>query len=113
MNGAHASRLVGTGKLTKRGRPPLRQQFGWLIEHRAQILAAIAVVAIVVGGVLYAVGEGAAAQMVWRATVALLAAELAGEVGRTVVVEHSLGVDTIALVAMVGALALARSSPGS
>jgi hypothetical protein len=48
------------------------------------------------GGVLYAVGEGPAGQMVWRATVAMLAAELAVEVGRTVVVEHSLGVDTIA-----------------
>ena len=47
----------------------------------------------------------------WRAAVAVLAAELAVEVGRSVIVEHSLGVDTIALVAMVGALALARSSP--
>ena len=112
MNGAHASRLVGTGELTKRGRPPLRQQFGWLIEHRAQILASIAVAALVVGGVLYAVGEGAAGQMVWRATVALLAAELAAEVGRTVVVEHSLGVDTIALVAMVGSLALNQELAG-
>ena len=51
--------------------------------------------------------------MVWRATVAVLAAELAVEVGRTVVVEHSLGVDTIALVAMVGSLALDRSSRAS
>ena len=44
--------------------------------------------------------------------VALLAAELAVEVGRTVVVEHSLGVDTIALVAMVGALALGQELAG-
>ena len=34
------------------------------------------------------------------------------EVGRTVVVEHSLGVDTIALVAMVGALALGQELTG-
>jgi predicted esterase len=40
----------------------------------------------------------------------LLAAELAVEVGRTVVVEHSLGVDTIALVAMLGALALPKQT---
>ena len=48
----------------------------------------------------------------WRAAVALLAAELAVEVGRTVVVDHSLGVDTIALVAMVGALALGQELAG-
>ena len=40
--------------------------------------------------------------------VTLLAAELTLEVGRTVVVEHSLGVDTIALVAMTGSLALGQ-----
>ena len=57
-------------------------------------------------------GEAATAQSVWRATVALLAAELAVEVGRTVVVEHSLGVDTIALVAMVGSLALSQELAG-
>ena len=84
----------------------------WLVEHRAQILASIAIGALVVGGFLYVIGEGAAARQVWRATVALLAAELAIEVGRTVVVEHSLGVDTIALVAMVGALALDQELAG-
>ena len=50
---------------------------------------------------------------VWRAAVALLAAELAFEVGRTVVVDHHLGVDTIALVAMVGALALGEELAGA
>jgi hypothetical protein len=49
---------------------------------------------------------------VWRATVTLLAAELTVEVGRTIVVEHSLGVDTIALVAMVVALALGQELAG-
>jgi hypothetical protein len=56
---------------------------GWLVEHRARILAAIA----------------------------LLAAELAFEVARTVIVDHHMGVDTIALVAMIGSLPLGRSSP--
>ncbi|MGZ6623380.1 MAG: heavy metal translocating P-type ATPase [Solirubrobacteraceae bacterium] len=112
MNSARASPLAAAGELGKRGRHPLRERFAWLVEHRAQILASIAVAALVVGGVLYAVGEGATAQLVWRATVALLAAELAVEVGRTVVVEHSLGVDTIALVAMVGSLALNQELAG-
>ena len=112
MNNAHASPLAAAGKLRKRERHPLRERFAWLVEHRAQILASIAVAALVLGGVLYAVGEGATAQLVWRATVALLAAELAVEVGRTVVVEHSLGVDTIALVAMVGSLLLNQELAG-
>ena len=45
--------------------------------------------------------------------VALLAAELAVEVAPTVIVDHHLGVDTIALVAMVGALALDEELAGA
>jgi heavy metal translocating P-type ATPase len=85
----------------------------WLIEHRAQIMASIASLAIVFGGALWVLGEKTAGQLVWRAAVAVLAAELAVEVGRTVVVEHSLGVDTIALVAMVGALAMNQELAGA
>ena len=85
----------------------------WLVERRAQILALVAVAAIAAGGVLHVVGAGAIGQQVWRAAVALLAAELAGEVVRSVVVEHSLGVDTIALVAMVGSLALGQELAGA
>ncbi|HEX6460500.1 MAG TPA: heavy metal translocating P-type ATPase [Thermoleophilaceae bacterium] len=77
-----------------------------LVEDRARILAAVAAFAIAVGGILHLAGEPNAGDQVWRAAVALLAAELAYEVARTVVVEHHLGVDTIALVAMLGALAL-------
>ena len=61
---------------------------------------------------LHAAGDGAAGDQVWRAAVALLAAELAFEVARTVIVERHLGVDTIALVAMVGALALGEELAG-
>ena len=85
----------------------------WLIDHRAQILAAFALAAITAGGVLHLIGEGAAAQTVWGLAVAVLAAELTVEVGHSVVVEHSLGVDTIALVAMVGALALGEELAGA
>jgi heavy metal translocating P-type ATPase len=112
MNSAHAPSVARPGGLPRRDPHPARQKLTWLLEHRAQILASIAVTALVVGGLLYAVAEGDAGQMVWRATVALLAAELAAEVGRTVLVEHSLGVDTIALVAMVGALVLGQELAG-
>ena len=90
----------------------VRHAFGWVVEHRARILAAIAALSIVVGGVLYLAGERAAGRDVWGAAVALLAAELAFEVVRTVIVDHHMGVDTIALVAMVGALALGEEFAG-
>ncbi len=85
---------------------------GWMVEHRYRVLSGIAAVSIVVGGVLYLAGERAAGQGVWAAAVALLAAELAVEVVRTVIVDHHMGVDTIALVAMVGALALGEEFAG-
>jgi cation transport ATPase len=83
-----------------------------LVEHRARILAAIAVLAIVLGGLLHLGGDGSAGDDIWRAAVALLAAELAFEVGRTVLVDHHIGVDTIALVAMVGSLVLGQELAG-
>jgi len=83
-----------------------------ILEHRALILAAIALLAITTGGLLHLVGEGGAGNDVWRAVVALLALELAFEIGHTVLVERHLGVDTIALVAMVGSLALGQELAG-
>jgi heavy metal translocating P-type ATPase len=112
MSDAHAPAVSRAGGRNEPGDRRRGTELAWLIDHRAQLLASIAVGSLAVGGLLYAVGEGAAGQMVWRVTVALLAAELAVEVGRTVVVEHSLGVDTIALVAMVGALALDQELAG-
>ena len=63
-------------------------------------------------GLLHLLGADAAGDQVWRAAVALLAAELTVEVARTVIVDRHLGVDTIALVAMVGALALGEELAG-
>jgi heavy metal translocating P-type ATPase len=83
-----------------------------LAANRARLLAATALVAITAGGVLHLLGAGDAGHQVWRAAVALLAADLAVEVGRTIVVDHHLGVDAIALVAMVGALALGEELAG-
>ena len=85
---------------------------GWLLAHRARILALVAALSILVGGVLYLSGERAAASDVWFAAVLVLAAELAFEVIRTVIVDRHMGVDTIALVAMVGALALGEEFAG-
>ena len=84
----------------------------WLIGHRARILALVALGAIVAGLALHLGGNGEAGDVVWRAALVLLAAELAVEVGYTVVVERHMGVDTIALVAMVGALALGELLAG-
>jgi heavy metal translocating P-type ATPase len=113
MNDVQATALTRAGGLRTRDDHRRRHNLAWLLEHRGQILASIAVAAIAAGGLLHLVGEGAAGQMVWGAAVALLAAELTIEVARTVVVEHSLGVDTIALVAMVGALALGQELAGA
>jgi heavy metal translocating P-type ATPase len=84
-----------------------------LADWRARVLAAVALAAIAAGFLLHAVGAPGTGHQVWRAAVALLAAELAGEVVRTVVVDRHLGVDTIALVAMVGALALDEELAGA
>ena len=113
MSTAEASRAVPAGMLPNRQGGSWRDRIAWLLEHRAQILASIAVVAIAAGGLLHLVGEGSTGQLVWGAAVGLLAAELAFEVARSIVVEHSLGVDTIALVAMVGSLALSQELAGA
>jgi heavy metal translocating P-type ATPase len=83
-----------------------------MIGHRARILAATALGAIAVGGALHLLGEPGLGDAVWRTALVLLAAELAVEVGRTVLVDHHMGVDTIALVAMVGSLALGELLAG-
>ncbi len=84
----------------------------WLVAHRSLILAATALAALVAGGLLHLTGAGAAGDGVWRVAVALLAAELAVEVAHTVLVEHRTGVDTIALLAMVGSLAVGEELAG-
>ncbi|HET6869673.1 MAG TPA: heavy metal translocating P-type ATPase [Solirubrobacteraceae bacterium] len=112
MDSIPAPATARAGKSPRPARLHLPGCLVWLVEHRAQFLAVFASAAIVLGGLLHAVGEGAAGQTVWAVAVGVLAAELAVEVARTVVVEHSLGVDTIALVAMVGALALGEELAG-
>ena len=95
--------------------PPSRARVAvrWVADNRAQLLAGVAAAAITIGGLLHLAGAEAAGHQVWRAAVALLAAELSFEVARTVIVDRHLGVDTIALVAMVGALALDEELAGA
>jgi heavy metal translocating P-type ATPase len=107
---APPSPAIGRPRAAGRG---LRCRLRTLAERRASILAAIAVAAIAAGGILHLTGAGSAGDMVWGAAVALLAVELTYEVGRTVMVDHHLGVDTIALVAMLGALALGEELAGA
>ena len=85
----------------------------WLRDNRARILAVGALAAIVAGGLLHLAGAGTAGDRVWAAAVAVLAVDLAVEVAHSIIVDHSLGVDTIALVAMVGSLALGEELAGA
>lgn len=78
----------------------------WIAGHRARLLAAFALAAIAVGAAFHFAGHPVGGDAVWRIALAVLAAELAVEVGHTVIVERHMGVDTIALLAMIGALAL-------
>jgi cation transport ATPase len=104
-----AATRAGRASPSSRAREALRR----LIDNRAQLLAGIAAAAIAAGGLLHLVGLEGTGHQVWRAAVALLAVELTFEVGRTLIVDHHLGVDTIALVAMVGALALDEELAGA
>ena len=108
MRAFPAPSAVGqTADIDPGGRP-----LEWLVEHRARILAVFALLALVVGGALHLAGAGTVADQVWRAAVILLTVELAGEVVRTVVVDRHMGVDTIALIAMVGSLLLGEELAG-
>jgi heavy metal translocating P-type ATPase len=109
MSTAPAPAVVAAGR---RG-PRLRRPATWLVEHRAQVLATGALAAIAIGALLSVIGEASAGRLVWGVAVGVLAADLAVEVVHAIVVEHSLGVDTVALVAMVGALALGEELAGA
>ena len=82
------------------------------LENRTRLLAAAAILAIVAGGFLHLVGNGGAGQLIWAVAIGVLAADLTYEVARTAIVDRHLGVDTIALVAMVGSLALGEELAG-
>ena len=97
------------GAQASRARDPA---WRWLIDRRARILMFIALGALAAGGAATLVGEGDLGSAIWGAATALLASELAFEVVRTILGERHMGVDTIALVAMVGSLALGQELAG-
>jgi len=84
----------------------------WLIDRRARILMFVALGALATGGVAALAGEGDLRNAIWGAATGLLSLELAYEVARTILLERHMGVDTIALVAMVGSLALGQELAG-
>jgi heavy metal translocating P-type ATPase len=92
----------------------MRTRVSWqhLGERRAQLLAVVALLSLLAGALAHLAGAGDAGDDVWRAAVAVLSLALAVEVLRTIVFERHMGVDTIALVAMVGALALDEELAG-
>jgi heavy metal translocating P-type ATPase len=89
-----------------------RQWLGRLLRERAIVLAAIAASALVIGGALHLAGYPTAGTAIWGTAVAVLSAELLVEVVWTVAVKHHMGVDMVALVAMVGALVLGQELAG-
>jgi heavy metal translocating P-type ATPase len=84
----------------------------WLIQHRFRVLASFALFSLVTGAMLHLFGSASAGDDIWRVAVAILAAELLVEVVHTVVVDRHMGVDTIALVAMIGSLLLDQELAG-
>jgi heavy metal translocating P-type ATPase len=85
----------------------------YVIDHRGPILATVALAAIVAGAILYAVALPRAGDAVLRVAVAILASALLAEVTHTVIVDRHMGVDAIALVAMIGALLLDQVLAGA
>jgi hypothetical protein len=67
----------------------------WLIARRSRILMCIALGAFAAGGVASLVGEGDLGNAIWGVATALVAAELAFEVARTILLGRHMGVDAM------------------
>ena len=81
-------------------------------ESRPRLLALVCLVLIALGGALSLLGASAAGDAVWAATVALMLVPLTWSILRTLS-QGRVGVDAIALVAMVGALAIGEYLAGA
>ena len=79
---------------------------------RARLLALAALLCVVGGGILYALGYGTASNVVWAAGSAIMLVPLTWSVVRTLL-HRDVGVDAIALVAIAGALATGEYFAGS
>jgi heavy metal translocating P-type ATPase len=85
----------------------------WIREQHDRVLSFMAITAIGTGAALHALGAAQAGDTVLAISVAVLLASVLVHVGRALVVDHRLGVDVIALVAMAGALALGEYLAGA
>jgi heavy metal translocating P-type ATPase len=89
-----------------------RGVFATLRENGERLLAAVALAAIAAGAFLHIVGLPTAGDAVWAGAVAVILVPLTLSVVRTLA-RGDLGVDAIALVAMIGALALGEYLAGA
>lgn len=112
MVSAQASSAAATVARDRGAGACLAKAWAWLVEHRYRVLASIAAMSVVVGGVLFLAAEPAAGRDRWAAAIAVLAAELAVEVVRTMIVDHHIGSTRSRLFSMVGRRRWERSSPG-
>jgi heavy metal translocating P-type ATPase len=83
-----------------------------LREYWTRWLTALALVGIAAGGALHLAGDPGAGDVAWAGTTAMVLAPLTWSVVRTVL-RGNVGVDSIALVAMAGALALGEYLAGA
>ncbi len=82
------------------------------VDARPRLLALACLLLIALGGALSLLGATAAGNAVWAATVALMLVPLTWSIGRTLA-QGRIGVDAIALIAMVGALAIGQYLAGA
>ena len=110
LSGALLARVVRPGAAGSRTEP-----LGSLERVRTngkRLIAAAALLGVLGGIVLFAVGQRVPADWLWAATTALLLGPLAVSVLRSLL-RRDVGVDAIALVAMAGALALGEYLAGA
>jgi heavy metal translocating P-type ATPase len=88
------------------------QRLDALLTEQFRALAAVALAAIVCGGVLHLAGEAGAGDAVWAGLTAAMLVPLSWSVARNIA-RGRFGVDVIALVSMAGALALGEQLAGA
>ncbi|MFN8203167.1 MAG: heavy metal translocating P-type ATPase [Solirubrobacteraceae bacterium] len=85
----------------------------WIDAYRDRTMTAIVLAALLAAGALYLAGDSDAAQAVLAGALALMLVPVTFDVLTVLVVQRRLGVDVIALVAMVGALVLGEYLAGA
>jgi heavy metal translocating P-type ATPase len=105
------ARVPGGDKAQRRS-DRRRPRFDVVRASSRRLIAAIALLGVLAGIILLALGRGTAADWVWAATTVLLLGPLTLSVLRSLL-RRDLGVDAIALVAMAGALALGEYLAGA